>query len=115
MTWSVSSSIFLFIAYSYVKILHTSVKQGKSDKTVRSKAFQTCSTHLVLYLVYEIVGIVLVMSHRLSSISKNGRYFSSLMFVIIPPAINPIVYGLMSKELRKSIIKFLGLKCVAKK
>lgn len=114
MTWTVSTSIFLLIAYSYIKILSASVRQGRSDKTVRSKAFQTCSSHLVLYVIYEIAIMILVLSHRFR-VSRNVKQFFSLMFIVIPPAINPIIYGLMSKELRTSIIKYLGLKIFCKK
>ncbi|GLD67868.1 olfactory receptor 2K2-like protein, partial [Lates japonicus] len=40
MTWSVSTGIFVIIAFSYFRILHASVKQS-GDSGVRSKAFQT--------------------------------------------------------------------------
>ncbi|XP_034406273.1 olfactory receptor 52E4-like [Cyclopterus lumpus] len=48
--------------------------------------------------------MVIVISHRFPSLSQNIKKFVSIMFIIIPPAINPIIYGLVSKELRNSII-----------
>ncbi|XP_037619500.1 olfactory receptor 2K2-like [Sebastes umbrosus] len=105
MTWSVSTSIFLIIAFSYFRILHASVKQGRADNAVRSKAFQTCAPHLVVYVLYEIASVVIIVSHRFPSLSQNIKKFFSLLFIIMPPAINPIIYGLVSKELRDSIIK----------
>ena len=107
MSWFVSTSIFLVIAFSYCRILHASVKRGRADSTIRSKAFQTCASHLVVYVLYEIASVVLILSQRFPSISQNIKKFFSILFTIIPPVINPIIYGLVSKELRASIIKHL--------
>ncbi|XP_029303899.1 olfactory receptor 2K2-like [Cottoperca gobio] len=107
MTWFLNTSIFLIIAFSYFRILHASVKQGRTDSSVRSKAFQTCASHLVVYVLYQIASVVIIVSQRFPSLSQNIRKFFSILFIIIPPAINPIIYGLVSKELRASIIKHL--------
>ncbi|XP_039633845.1 olfactory receptor 2K2-like [Perca fluviatilis] len=107
MSWFVSTSIFLVIAFSYCRILHASVKRGRADSTIRSKAFQTCASHLVVYVLYEIASMVIIVSQRFPSISQNIKKFFSILFIVIPPVINPIIYGLVSKELRASIIKHL--------
>lgn len=114
MTWTVSTGIFLIIAFSYVKILTASVRQGKSENTAR-KAFQTCASHLVMYVLYEVATVILILSQRFPSVSQNIKHFFSIWFIIIPPTINPIIYGLMSKELRASIIKYFGLKNCCKR
>ncbi|XP_073335010.1 olfactory receptor 2K2-like [Pagrus major] len=112
MTWSVSTGIFLIIAFSYFRILLASVKQNRTDSVVRSKAFQTCASHLVVYVLYEIASLVIIVSYRFPSVSGNMRKFLSIMLFIIPPAMNPIIYGLVSREIRESIIKhFSKLVC----
>eukprot|EP00064_Thunnus_orientalis_P020833 superscaffoldBa00005963_g20983 len=115
MTWSLSTGVFLIIAFSYIRILHASVKQGRSDSGARSKAFQTCAPHLVVYLLFEIASVIIIVSHRFPSLSQNIKKFFSILFVIIPPAINPIIYGLVSKELRGSIIKHFTSQACRKK
>ncbi|XP_037544117.1 olfactory receptor 2K2-like [Nematolebias whitei] len=105
MTWSVSSGTFILIAFSYIRILSVSLKQGRADSSVRSKAFQTCAPHIVVYVLYEVASLILVVSYRFPSLSQNIKKFFSILFIIIPPAINPIIYGLISKDLRSSIIK----------
>lgn len=115
MSWSVSTGIFPIIAFSYFKILHASVKQGRADSMVRSKAFQTCASHLVVYVLYEIASVVLILSQRFPSASQNIKNFFSILFIIIPPAINPIIYGLVSTELRASIIKHFSREVHPKK
>ncbi|XP_045895487.1 olfactory receptor 2K2-like [Micropterus dolomieu] len=109
MTWSVSTGIFLIIAFSYFRILRASIKYGAADRIVRSKAFQTCTSHLVVYVLYQISSLVIIVSQRFPSVSQNIKMFFSILFIIIPPAINPLIYGLVSEELRASIIKHFSI------
>ncbi|KAM4544873.1 olfactory receptor 2A7-like [Odontesthes bonariensis] len=109
MTWSLSTGIFIIIAFSYIRILSASLKQGRTDKTVRTKAFQTCTPHLVIYVLYEIASLIIIVSLRFPSVPQNIRKFFSILIIIIPPAINPIIYGLVSRDLRASIIKHFSI------
>ncbi|XP_047463640.1 olfactory receptor 2K2-like [Mugil cephalus] len=105
MTWCLSTGMFLIIAFSYIRILSASLRQGRTDSSVRSKAFQTCVSHLVVYVLYEIAAMAIIVSHRFPSASQNIKKFSSILFIIVPPALNPIIYGLVSKDLRAGILK----------
>ncbi|XP_071369962.1 olfactory receptor 2K2-like [Centroberyx affinis] len=105
MSWSLSTGTFLIIAFSYIRILHACIKQGRSENGVRSKAFQTCASHLVVYVLYEIASAIIIVAYRFPSVSNNIKKFFSILFIIVPPAINPIIYGLVTRELRTSIIK----------
>ncbi|XP_021168823.2 olfactory receptor 2K2-like [Fundulus heteroclitus] len=104
-TWTVSTSMFIFIALSYIRILQAAFKQGRTDSSVRSKALQTCATHFIVYVVYEVTTLIIVVSYRFPSTSQNMKKFLGMLFIIAPPAINPIIYGLVSKELRTSIFQ----------
>ncbi|XP_067348697.1 olfactory receptor 2K2-like [Channa argus] len=103
--WCVGTGTFLIIAFSYIRILHASVKQGRAERAVQSKAFQTCASHLVVYVLYEVASVIIIVSQRFPSVPQNLKKFFSILFIIIPPVVNPIIYGLVSKELRTSIIK----------
>ncbi|XP_029957271.1 uncharacterized protein LOC115395766 [Salarias fasciatus] len=105
MTWSLSTGVFLVIAFSYTKILSACLKQGRSDRSVRTKAFQTCATHLLIYLLYEIATVIIIMLYRFPSVSRNIQKFLSILFIIVPPAVNPFIYGLIIGELRASVRK----------
>ena len=109
MTWSLSTGIFIIIAFSYIRILSAAVKQGRTDRNVRTKAFQTCAPHLVIYVLYEIASLIIIVSLRFPSVTQNIRKFFSILLIIIPPAINPIIYGLISRDLRASITKHFSL------
>ncbi|XP_071361897.1 uncharacterized protein [Trachinotus anak] len=102
MFWSVSTGIFLIIGFSYFRILQASVKQGKVDSGIRSKAFQTCASHLVVYVLYEIASVIIIVSQRFPSVSQDIKKFFSILFIIIPPAINPIIYGLQVRAKKRS-------------
>ncbi|XP_059208064.1 olfactory receptor 2A12-like [Centropristis striata] len=90
-TWSLKSGTFIITSVSYFRILHVSLKRGRAES---SKAFQTCTSHLAVYVLYEIATVVIVVSHRFPSLSQNIKKFLSIMFIILPPAFNPIIYGL---------------------
>lgn len=115
MTWCLSTGTFLIIAFSYIKILVASVKQNRADRGVNRKALQTCASHLVVYVLYELATLILVVIQRFPSVSVNLKKFVSILFIIIPPTINPIIYGLVSKELRVSVIKHFTIKFCHKK
>ncbi|XP_037324168.1 olfactory receptor 2K2-like [Pungitius pungitius] len=105
MSWSLTTSIFLIISFSYIRILHACVKRGGADTGIRSKTFQTCAPHLVIYILYEIASVVIIISYRFPSLSQNIKKFLSILFIIVPPLINPLIYGLVSKEIRAGIKK----------
>ncbi|KAK5858151.1 hypothetical protein PBY51_002316 [Eleginops maclovinus] len=102
MSWCLNTSVFLIIAFTYLRILHATVKQGRS---ARSKAFQKCAPHLVVYVLYQTASVILIIIQRFPSLSQTIKRFFSILFIVIPPVINPIIYGLASKELRTSIVK----------
>lgn len=110
MTWSLSTSVFLIIIFSYFRILHAMVKQSlASGVSNYSKALRTCTSHFVVYVVYEISSVLIILSYRVPFIPSNVRKFLSILFIILPPAMNPIIYGLVSKELRTSITKHISI------
>ncbi|KAM4546660.1 olfactory receptor 2K2-like [Fundulus diaphanus] len=109
MSWSVSTGVFVIIAFSYIRILSASFKKRQTDSSVHRKAFQTCAPHLVVYVLYQIASVIIIVSLRFPSVSQNIRNFFSILFIIIPPALNPIIYGLVSKDLRAGILKIFSI------
>ncbi|CAL8365590.1 unnamed protein product [Lota lota] len=109
MTWSLSTGCFLVIAFSYIKILHACIKNSK-DISMQSKAFQTCASHLVVYVIYQIGSTIIILTQRFNSVSPNLKKFCGILFIIIPPAVNPVIYGLVTKELRSSLLKLFKTK-----
>ncbi|XP_068187764.1 olfactory receptor 2K2-like [Antennarius striatus] len=119
MSWCLSTSVFLIVAFSYIRILHASIKQSRVNTSISSginnKAFRTCAPHIIGYVLYQIAALTIIVSHRFPSLSINIKKFFSILFIIVPPAVNPIIYGLVSKELRTSIVKHFRKQIIHKK
>ncbi|XP_056302543.1 olfactory receptor 52E8-like [Danio aesculapii] len=94
------SALFIFV--TYVKIATVCVTS--KNKALNSKAIKTCSTHLAVYLIMFITGAVFIFLHRFPEYSDN-RKLASIMFHIVPPGLNPLVYGLQTKEIRQKVVK----------
>nr|AEA11091.1 odorant receptor [Larimichthys crocea] len=97
LTASIGSMVF-----TYTKI--TVVCLTSKNKSLNSKALKTCSTHLVVYLIMVFNGMSIITLHRFPHYS-DYRKLCTILFHIIPCSINPIIYGVQSKEIKKFFSK----------
>ncbi|TRY98387.1 hypothetical protein DNTS_021806 [Danionella cerebrum] len=94
------SALSIFI--TYVKIAAVCITS--KNKALNSKAIQTCSTHLAVYLIMFVSGAIFIFLHRFPEYS-DSRKLASIMFHVVPPGLNPLVYGLQTKEIRHKVVK----------
>ncbi|XP_048121192.1 olfactory receptor 52E4-like [Alosa alosa] len=90
------------ILYTYLQILITCFRSKSTD--TRSKAMQTCATHLVVFLLFECLGLFTIISYRIKNMSPGLTKFIGVSALIFPPTLNPIIYGINTKEIRKRAI-----------
>uniref|UniRef100_A0A673KXV2 Olfactory receptor 52N5-like n=1 Tax=Sinocyclocheilus rhinocerous TaxID=307959 RepID=A0A673KXV2_9TELE len=95
------SILSIFITYG--KIANVCITS--KNKALNSKAIKTCSTHLAVYLIMLVSGSTFIFLHRFPLYSES-RKLASIMFHIVPPGLNPLVYGLQTKEIRQKFVKF---------
>uniref|UniRef100_A0A672GBQ7 Olfactory receptor n=1 Tax=Salarias fasciatus TaxID=181472 RepID=A0A672GBQ7_SALFA len=94
--------------FTYLQILIACFRSKSRD--TKTKAIQTCATHLMVFLLLECCGLFTIIAYRLKNLSPHFRRFVGLMALVFPPALNPIIYGLKTKEIRETIFRSLRKK-----
>uniref|UniRef100_A0A3P9M6V8 Olfactory receptor n=1 Tax=Oryzias latipes TaxID=8090 RepID=A0A3P9M6V8_ORYLA len=95
----------MIILYTYVQILVTCMMTNNPDG--RRKALQTCCTHVLVFLVLQINSNAAYILHRSQSKLTVLRKAFGLSVILFPPFLDPLIYGLNTRELRQCIIMFL--------
>ncbi|NP_001000160.1 olfactory receptor Olr136 [Rattus norvegicus] len=99
----------LLIVVSYGLILHTVL--GITTGDGRKKALNTCGSHICAVLAYYVPMIGLSMVHRFAHhVSPLLQTMMANAYLFFPPVINPIVYSIKTKEIRRVIIRMLSEK-----
>uniref|UniRef100_A0A673JCS7 Olfactory receptor n=1 Tax=Sinocyclocheilus rhinocerous TaxID=307959 RepID=A0A673JCS7_9TELE len=98
------------VAFTYIHILITCVTK-QSDAKI--KALQTCGTHLVVFLLLEFNTLFPILAHRSGFVPGFLRRVFSIFNFIIPPLVNPLVYGLKTKEIRQKILTYFKNKKIS--
>lgn len=83
----------------------------KKNKEMNSRAFQTCASHLVLYLIMLCSGFLTIILHRFPDY-PDLRKIAYILFHIVPANLNPVIYGLQTRSLRVKIAEVLQRKKV---
>ncbi|XP_043927816.1 olfactory receptor 52N2-like [Protopterus annectens] len=94
------------IGISYCMIVRAALKLG--TRQAYQKAFSTCSSHIfVIVLYYLSAGLSLLVS----VFEKIVPAYISIIFTVlcftIPPTLNPMIYGIKTKEIWRAILKYL--------
>ncbi|KAM6107465.1 olfactory receptor 14A16-like [Phoenicopterus ruber ruber] len=95
---------FVFIVVSYVQIfmavLRIPSEQGQH------KAFSTCLPHLAVVSLYVSTGMFAYLKPR--SISSPAlNLVVSVLYSVVPPALNPLIYSLRNKEIKDALKKLM--------
>ncbi|XP_068121363.1 olfactory receptor 12D1-like [Hyperolius riggenbachi] len=98
----VSMSTFSLTLLSYCYIAGHLIKVRSSQS--RRKAFSTCSAHLTIVVLFYGAAVCTYLGPT-SEISLEKDRIAALLFTVLSPTVNPIVYTLRNKEVRKSLRK----------
>ncbi|KAM8972653.1 olfactory receptor 11A1-like [Pelodytes ibericus] len=98
---------FVFIFFTYINIFLTIMRIPSS--TGKQKTFSTCSSHLAVVCTY--YGALFAMYVAPSrGYTLNINKVLSLMYTVVTPLFNPIVYSLRNQEIKRVLRKYIGIK-----
>ncbi|XP_056399158.1 olfactory receptor 5V1-like [Hyla sarda] len=98
----IGMSPFLLVMVSYIRIIATILRIRSSEK--RKKVFSTCSSHLMVVTIFYFTGIF-TYNGPSSGDSFILVQISSVLYGILSPLLNPVIYCLRNKEVKKALKK----------
>ncbi|KAM6451744.1 olfactory receptor 14I1-like [Liasis olivaceus] len=95
---------FVFIVVTYVKIFSAVLRIPSVQG--RKKAFSTCLPHLIVFSIFLFtVSFAYLMPH--SNRPSHLDFIITILYSIIPPMLNPLIYSMRNKDLKRTLSKLL--------
>ncbi|KAM6998921.1 olfactory receptor 14C36-like [Passerculus sandwichensis] len=101
---SLGLGCFVFIVFSYVQIFRAVLRIPSEQG--QHKAFSTCLPHLA---VLSLFLSTLIFAHlKPPSMSFPSRDLAlSVLYSVVPPALNPLIYSLRNQELKAAVWRLM--------
>ncbi|XP_063997477.1 olfactory receptor 14A16-like [Pogoniulus pusillus] len=93
---------FVFIVVSYVQIFRAVLRMPSQQG--RHKAFATCLPHLAVLSLFISTGFFAYLKPPSIS-SPPLDVLMAVLYSVVPPAVNPLIYSLRNQELRAALRK----------
>ncbi|XP_012669375.1 olfactory receptor 8B12-like [Otolemur garnettii] len=100
--------VTIFISYGFIlsSILHISSTEG------RSKAFSTCSSHIIVVSLFFGSGAFMYLKPP-SILPLDQGKVSSVFYTAVVPMVNPLIYSLRNKDVKIALKKTLRRKILS--
>ncbi|XP_027488535.1 olfactory receptor 14J1-like [Corapipo altera] len=99
-----SFGCFVFMVFSYVQIFRAVLRIPSQQG--RHKAFSTCLPHLAVVSLF--VSTAIFADLKPPSISSPSLdLVLSVLYSVVPPALNPFIYSLRNQELKDALRKMM--------
>ncbi|KAE8588206.1 hypothetical protein XENTR_v10022408 [Xenopus tropicalis] len=102
---------FFFTLISYVYIVLTILKMCSSQG--RIKTFSTCASHLTVVLLYYVTIMFMYLRPHLDYYPETSKTVS-LIYTVLTPMLNPIIYSIRNGEVKSSIKNKLTIETLKK-
>ncbi|XP_068121778.1 olfactory receptor 52E4-like [Hyperolius riggenbachi] len=109
-SFSVCGFDLCFIGLSYTMILRSIFKLPSKD--ARHKAMGTCGSHICVIISAYLPGIFTAVTYRFGgkTIPHNVHIFMANIYNLVPAFLNPIIYGVRTKQIQQYILHIFTLK-----
>ncbi|KAM6185021.1 olfactory receptor 14J1-like [Rhynchocyon petersi] len=95
---------FIFIGFSYINIFSTVLRIPSAEG--RAKAFSTCLPHLCVVTLFFSTAVFEFLKPY--SDSPTGLdFFLTVLYTIVPPTLNPMIYSLRNKAMKAALRKVI--------
>uniref|UniRef100_A0A8C0SQ36 Olfactory receptor n=1 Tax=Canis lupus familiaris TaxID=9615 RepID=A0A8C0SQ36_CANLF len=95
---------FAGILYSYSKIVSSIL--GISSAQGKYKAFSTCASHLSVVSLFFCSGLGVYLSSAAPQ-SSHTSAVASVMYTVVTPMLNPFIYSLRNRDIKRQSLKKL--------
>uniref|UniRef100_UPI0012939E39 olfactory receptor 14J1-like n=1 Tax=Lonchura striata TaxID=40157 RepID=UPI0012939E39 len=95
---------FVFIVFSYVQIFRAVLRIPSEQG--RHKAFSTCLPHLAVVSLFISTGVFTYLKPPSMS-SPSLDLALSVLYSVVPPALNPLIYSLRNQELKAAVRRLM--------
>ncbi|XP_064496807.1 olfactory receptor 14J1-like [Pseudopipra pipra] len=103
-TASLSLGCFVFTVFSYVQIFRAVLRIPSEQG--RHKAFSTCLPHLAMVSLFLSTGTFANLKPPSISFPSLDLVVS-VLYSVVPPALNPFIYSLRNQELKDALRKMM--------
>ena len=104
--WTLLGSDFTLIFIFYIFILRAMFKFKAEGAAV--KTLSTCGSHFILILFLSTILLVVVLTNvARKMVPMDILILLNVFHNLIPSALNPVVYGVQTKEIKQGIQKLL--------
>nr|NP_001116626.1 olfactory receptor-like protein 42-2 [Sus scrofa]BAD83376.1 olfactory receptor-like protein 42-2 [Sus scrofa] len=107
---AVSSVVFLVVPLALILISYGAIARAVlriSSATAWRKALGTCSSHLAVVTLLYSSGIAVYLQPKSPYAQRRGKFFG-LFYAVGTPSLNPLIYTLRNKEVKRVLGRLLG-------
>lgn len=91
---------------SYTRIIYAAF--CISSRGARAKTLHTCGSHLLVILTIYLSGLSTSIVFRVAkTVSQDVQNLLSAIYLLLPGALNPVIYGVRTREIRQHVEKML--------
>ncbi|KAG3288928.1 OR2H2, partial [Ictidomys tridecemlineatus] len=107
---AVASVFILVVPLSLILVSYGAITRAVlriNSARGRRKAFGTCSSHLIVVTLFYSSVIAVYLQPKNPYAQKRGKFFG-LFYAVGTPSLNPLIYTLRNKEVKRAFRRLLG-------